>query len=367
MMTTTTIDGLHWMRDIAPYIQNLSLSQVLLPGSHDSCTCSITPSSELAPSCPPITHNLNSVPGLGGVMRKVTAGWSKTQSMSPLDQLRRGVRYLDVRVSTKKNVELHHRNDLWTLHGMYNEPLQNLLTDVQTFLIESESHEIVLLDMNHLFGFEEEDHRLLVQMLKEALGPFLLCKSDLPQTCGGSFLTLPLHELWSSMMMMKRLIVFYKSEFVCIEQDCLWHTYSAIHSKWMDKMHLAPLTASLSHSMALLGNDDNYNPHVLHVTQAILTPNSAHIRSGVISSPFQKFVKRPTLSGHHHQSRMNSIHDFAKMANSHLFEWWSKLSGAARRRRNIIIFDYVEIDDVVQKVIALNVSQSRVSTFQDAE
>ena len=73
--------GRSWMHDTRPHIEDKTLTQISIPGAHDTCTSRIhAETSELCPDAPDIVKKLATWPGIASVLKKITAGWSRAQS-----------------------------------------------------------------------------------------------------------------------------------------------------------------------------------------------------------------------------------------------------------------------------------------------
>ena len=116
--------GRSWMHDTRPHIEDKTLTQISIPGAHDTCTSRIhAETSELCPDAPDIVKKLATWPGIASVLKKITAGWSRAQSHTVAELLDIGVRYLDVRICSKGD-------EIWTVHGMYSEPLATVFHEI---------------------------------------------------------------------------------------------------------------------------------------------------------------------------------------------------------------------------------------------
>lgn len=62
-------------------------------------------------------------------VKAVMANWTKTQNYSAAEQLKAGIRYFDLRTSTKKG-----SNDLYFCHGLYSCKVGPVFKDISVFL-----------------------------------------------------------------------------------------------------------------------------------------------------------------------------------------------------------------------------------------
>ena len=154
-----------WMADSASAIENRSLKNIVLPGTHDSGTYAVSATSTLAPA-QDIPQWVNAVYGLGltglAVMQ-VIADWAKTQGYTIRQQLDAGIRYLDLRV-------VKSDENYYICHSLYSINVDVLIADVKSF-IEKNPKEIIILDFNHLYQMDAlDDNKPLIDKLTNAFG-----------------------------------------------------------------------------------------------------------------------------------------------------------------------------------------------------
>jgi hypothetical protein len=166
-----------WMARNAALLQQRSLAAVVLPGSHDAASYSLGRDSKV---CAARTSSF------AGLASFVAAPRARTQEVSLTAQLEGGVRYLDLRVcavpGTTRRFFVHH-----TFLGA---PLEDALQQVDAF---SRAHprEILLLDFQHLSGFDDQDRQQLAHDLEKRFAGRLLPVDTRP----GS---LTLTQLWDA-------------------------------------------------------------------------------------------------------------------------------------------------------------------------
>ncbi|KAK6012714.1 hypothetical protein OSTOST_22113, partial [Ostertagia ostertagi] len=67
-----------------------------------------------------------------------------------------------------------HDKDFRLIHGLYGMTLKDCLTQVSDFLKENEK-EVVLLDMNHVYGIDVSTFAFVADEVTAVLGSSLLC------------------------------------------------------------------------------------------------------------------------------------------------------------------------------------------------
>lgn len=98
--------------------------------------------------------------------KKVMKKWSMTQNLNFREQLEGGIRYFDLRVSSKPGDPDH---EVYFIHGLFGLRVRDGLNDINNFL-NFHLKEIVFLDFNHHYAMDHEHHRYLIDMLKEVFG-----------------------------------------------------------------------------------------------------------------------------------------------------------------------------------------------------
>ncbi|CAH1984240.1 unnamed protein product [Acanthoscelides obtectus] len=123
-----------WMTNLPQKLKSVPVIHLAIPGSHDSFTSSITMKSRIAPDADNIIKKMS---WLGPLLKYFMVNWSRTQSLSAMEQLEKGIRYFDLRIATKRNT-----NDLYIVHGLYADKVQNVLDTIVSFL-ESHPQEVI--------------------------------------------------------------------------------------------------------------------------------------------------------------------------------------------------------------------------------
>ncbi|XVJ70259.1 MAG: hypothetical protein HEQ39_11850 [Rhizobacter sp.] len=127
--------------------QNRTLSQITLPGTHDS-----------------------------GCYRdqRISNVYSATQTQDIFQQLAGGVRYFDIRPCAKGT-------EFWTYHGAFYwggelTGADGILQQIRDYFdsLAPTDRELVILNVSHFYKFTNQLHTNLVQAIQNALGPHLL-------------------------------------------------------------------------------------------------------------------------------------------------------------------------------------------------
>lgn len=133
----------------------------MVAGTHDSFAFHLDESGDVAPGEPDMVQILVSM--FGELAKKIISNWSKTQSLGVAAQLKAGVRYFDMRISSRPG-----SSELFVVHGLYGPTVDSCLDSLAAFLDEH-CYEIVLLDFNHFYNMDNAAHDRLVKALTDRL------------------------------------------------------------------------------------------------------------------------------------------------------------------------------------------------------
>ena len=304
-MAGNSVDVSQWMEKLP---NEKKLKDLVIPGSHDSGTFSLDKNMEIGPDEP------NLIRKFGKLVKPVVYNWSVTQSMTIYEQLRSGIRYLDLRVAYRtadKNSEIR------VLHGLFGWTIDQVLDEVNRF-VANYPKEIVILDFNHFYKMDQAAHETLADTL-------LASFSEIFRAPGADGPNVTLQEMWGNE---EKVIIIYHDYDVVDTYPCFWPPH-LICSPW-------PNTDDTNQLLEILNKQSeasSISEDALQVTQALLTPQNLTI------------VKHVT-------STLKDV--LASKCNRQVTEWLKTLRGTKSHKFNIIIADFVELSDFIPTVISLN-------------
>ena len=304
-MAGNSVDVSQWMEKLP---NEKKLKDLVIPGSHDSGTFSLDKNMEIGPDEP------NLIRKFGKLVKPVVYNWSVTQSMTIYEQLRSGIRYLDLRVAYRtadKNSEIR------VLHGLFGWTIDQVLDEVNRF-VANYPKEIVILDFNHFYKMDQAAHETLADTL-------LASFSEIFRAPGADGPNVTLQEMWGNE---EKVIIIYHDYDVVDTYPCFWPPH-LICSPW-------PNTDDTNQLLEILNKQSeasSVSEDALQVTQALLTPQNLTI------------VKHVT-------STLKDV--LASKCNRQVTEWLKTLRGTKSHKFNIIIADFVELSDFIPTVISLN-------------
>lgn len=311
-----------WMARCRHAILNKKICEVLLPGSHDTGTYSITPKSKYAPNYRSVKVLSKILPklGLDGTAKRTFAKWAITQRIGIYQQLLQGIRYLDVRVC-------YCDDKMYIWHGMCGDEIHLFLEDIARFSRQYPT-EILIIDLipSHFGNFDLDAYNQFIELIELYFDSMLCSKKEFSTSS-------LIKDFWEAgkniIFVFDEILVERRLDFAFPAQqlDSFWPQHTKNVSDW--------LAWADQHMMARPKNDN------LFVLQGVLTPD------------------RKIIMG---RNNIKSIEDIANMLNSHVVDFVLKSSS---RRHNILILDFYENVNFAGIFRFLNVNGS--DKFSDKE
>ncbi|XP_056646502.1 PI-PLC X domain-containing protein 3-like [Diorhabda sublineata] len=303
----------NWMSRLPHELKQTPIIYLAIPGSHDSFTSKITSDSELAPDA---EDSIKKLSFLGSLLKVFLVKWSRTQTYMAHDQLIRGIRYFDLRIGTRSG-----NQDLFIVHALYSAAVQSCLDEISAFL-DTHTQEVVILDFQHFYGFTQNEHDRLMQMINKTFGTKLL-----PYNQHMNYVTLE----YMTIQYRYQVICIYRSDAARFGQPLLWPSRS-FPNPW-------PNTVSKTYLYEYLHNGLKNRPAKLgYITQCILTPPGWYIFKNLYSSLKKKCAIKLE------ESRSN----------------WIENQSPGEGGMNIIIADFIELSDCKYVKEVVNVNQKLI-------
>ncbi|XP_059151083.1 PI-PLC X domain-containing protein 2-like [Physella acuta] len=299
-----------WMSRLPESLLNISLTGLAIPGTHNSGSYFLNTKKPLSPDFDySVVQFLAKVPLVRNIIKKVIQRWSVCQLMNFSSQLEYGIRYFDIRLATMADSE-----DFYIVHGLYGPTVMDLIDSVKMFLLAN-PREIVLLDFNHFYKFTERHHDQLVELLVSSFASLLCPRGEISH--------ITLRNMWQHKY---QVIIFYNKE---VKNQKIF-TSNSIISPW-------PNTTSKTEAIKFLNKSFSvgYIEKVV-VCQGILTPQTLTI------------VKCP----------WGSLKNWISSWSAVFQEWVENSSQVCLMPLNVVMADFCESNQVVEKVIELNYKRS---------
>ncbi|XP_791466.2 PI-PLC X domain-containing protein 3-like [Strongylocentrotus purpuratus] len=305
----------NWMGELPDRLRSESLKNIAIPGSHNSFSFFLDCKSPVAPGSPKILKDMidflsKNIAVAVNMAKKIIHRWSVTQALNFKQQLDLGIRYFDFRISPWPGKE-----GFYFEHGLYGLLVSDGLREINDWLNEH-PREVVIIDCNHLYDMQAKDHDGLISCIEEAFSSKLCPEMDLE----GVTLNVLSDEGW-------QVITIYQHDEISAKHTNIWRKCTSIKSKWPDTDEPLKMMTEL--------NDDlttGRPPDMFYVSQGILTPTVNTILQHIGSNLKDEFALTAIM-----QTKI-----FLK----------DKTSGPTGI--NIVIADFVEMEQFVEAVLALN-------------
>uniref|UniRef100_A0A8C5N6D6 PI-PLC X domain-containing protein 2-like n=1 Tax=Gouania willdenowi TaxID=441366 RepID=A0A8C5N6D6_GOUWI len=297
-----------WMGSLPTKLSSMPLKHLAVPGSHDSFTYWVDVHAPVGPDQKTYVQYLASM--FSVLAKKVMVKWSMTQNLSFMEQLDAGIRYFDLRVSSKPS---EPGKEIYFIHGLFGHKVRDGLREIN-FCLGRHRKEVVFLDFNHYYAMKAEHHHYLILMLQEVFGR-KLCNN-----CSVESITLD--YLWENNY---QVIVFYHHP-SANDTPNMWPG-NKIPAPWANTTEPYKLIQFLETTLEERNKQGSF-----HVSQAILTPRPNTVAKGLVWGLRNYLVERnlPTIMS------------------------WVEAQRPGVGGVNIITSDFVELTDFANIVIKLN-------------
>lgn len=245
--------------------------------------------------------------------RQIIRRWALTQRLNMCEQLEAGIRYFDMRISVP-NCSLV--KGIRVLHALYGRELQAALTEINDFL-KKHPKEVIILDFNHFYNFDTESCKSFLKILESSFGLNRFCPRR-------QATEVSLNYMWENS---------YQIIAICANLTCTGET----NWVWGSECILSPYPNVNRLDLLFQILEETMKHHReaplnrFYVTQAILTARIRDVCLHLFSSLEEVFARKCT------QKAITWISDYPKPSSF-----------------NIIICDFVEIDNYCKSVIGLN-------------
>ncbi|KAM6161981.1 PI-PLC X domain-containing protein 2 [Erethizon dorsatum] len=304
--TALEVCNADWMASLPTHLYNVPLSNLAIPGSHDSFSYWVDEKSPVGPDQTPAIKRLARI----SLVKKLMKKWSVTQNLTFREQLEAGIRYFDLRVSSKPG---DADQEIYFIHGLFGIKVWDGLMEIDSFLTQH-PQEIIFLDFNHFYAMDEAHHKCLILRIQEAFG------NKLCPACSVESLTL--QTLWEKKC---QVLIFYHCPFYK-QYSFLWPG-KKIPAPWANTTSVRKLILFLETTLSERAPQGSF-----HVSQAILTPRVKTIARGLVGGLKNTLVHR----------NLPAILD------------WVKIQKPGAMGVNIITSDFVDLVDFATTVIELN-------------
>lgn len=315
-----------WMSNIPA---NKKMDQLIIPGSHDSGTYSITKNSYFSYSnkAPvPIWLQILSNLAPKSIVRAISANWTKTQPLNFTKQLNNGIRYLDLRVC--REATLFQPNNFYLCHTQLADKLITGLNQVEQF-VQQHPSEFVILDINHLINFSDAtQEKALLKLLQTTLDNQTIPNTQTPESTIGA-----LRQTNKHVILFVSLPYTVSTTDTALEKfitNSIW-SIQEITSPWPRASNIKDLKSKLDTSIAFHAQNMQ-NENQFFVLQDVQTENTQVVINGILNP----------------KENPNSIAPYEYLVNQALPNWINGyLSEYQKPVVNIVIQDWVQANNPI--------------------
>lgn len=214
----------NWMKNLDLQLTTLPIIYLAIPGSHDSMSYGIDSHSKPAPDAE------REIVQLYKILPCVVRRWARTQSLSITEQLSIGIRYFDLRIARHS-----FYCDYYFVHGLYCENVEHPFNEMRNFL-KSHPKEFVILDFQHFYNFNVDDHNALCKTILYYFGDVIFEKRESLLMC----------NLNIARQMKKQVLIIYR-EFLP-DSTIFWNSHEW-PTPWPNKVNIKSLKQYLTDSL----------------------------------------------------------------------------------------------------------------------
>lgn len=250
-----------WMNSLPQTLKNSTINNIILPGSHDSCTYN------LDLSIPTISSMEKFRKNIGRIYSSPISVWTITQKYDIYSQLMFGIRYFDIYVSFLNNT-------IYTTHTFVNNLLINILDRFNIFSLSHPS-EIIILDITTDYenksSFSLDASTLFCELIKKH-PIYKLCYN------GDNNTSLP---TYNQLINLKTPIILLIDNDVHQNNSIKRLSYDFRFKKWTNAQTPDKNTIQSLINMINI-NQQNKNIDKLFIWQETVTPDNNDVTKGLI-------------------------------------------------------------------------------------
>ena len=276
-----TVDPANWMGDL-PALSTLPLTEIPIPGTHDSGSYGITAQSPWALTAQSQFGFLTELPGFlqDLIVKPIAAGWAKTQSNDLYDQFSEGIRYVDLRLTNEPDGQVYLE------HGLRSVLFTDAVDDIAAFATEH-PREALVIYIQGINNFTPETHAAVIAQMTEAFGSRMA-----PRVMGTSS---TLQDLWEAD---KNVIVVYNNATAVAADPNLWPD-GTLYRPWPQVASVPALLEGNETNLAnrppaaIWGMFGESTPGVLNYVTGILTLSTRNIEEFMfnVHPPVQQWMR----------------------------------------------------------------------------
>ncbi|KAL6060784.1 PI-PLC X domain-containing protein 2 [Balamuthia mandrillaris] len=307
----------YWMQQMKKALANMTLSQMVIPGTHDSGAYHLY--DQIAPGTPDWLRQLLDYLQREGIFypESIIRHWAQSQRLDIYQQLLAGVRFLDIRVCWDAA-----SGQFKTLHFLLGNPTEVILQDIARFM-EEFKEEVLILQFGDFPGMNADLHNKLIAFIESFLGGYLL-----PRTTSFA------DRRYSVMIKQgKRIMAFYDDSVAVANNTNFWFSGEDLLSTWANTDKYPYMHAVETKAV----RTQTGNPDAIFKLQWVLTATTDSILNGLVPG-----------------AAITSLHDLSRLCNVHLNGFVEEMR---QYKINLLMTDFYEETDTLDRARMLNWAQ----------
>ncbi|OTF82733.1 Variant-surface-glycoprotein phospholipase C-like protein [Euroglyphus maynei] len=319
-----------WMRKLSDKQKREPITRLIIPGSHDSGAYKLYTELGIAIDRPGLNTFL--INQFSFFTFPIISRYSQTQNQNVFEQLKSGVRYLDLRIGLNPL-----DGEFYITHNFYGPSLLIILFQIKYF-IENYPSEAIIIDIQHVYNVDSDcKFNRLVDIFRTIFSDQMFLHSKTGETT-----RMPsLNEMINNR---RPIMIIYRGVYHSNDElpEFFWPK-ATIYSPWPDTR----CPSLLEKFIDKLISTTTIDPDRLFVMQTVLTPNNRFVVRNFwsslrrLSEPIGKIIMN-----------LFKFDDYEKMNNI-----------------NIVMYDYIDrrTNDkfLINEIIAANFNKSIVMTKKD--
>ncbi len=275
------VDLANWMAEL-PALSTLPLTEIPIPGTHDSGSYGISASSPWALTGKSQFGFLTELPEFlqDLIVKPIAAGYGKTQSRDLYEQFTDGIRYVDLRLTNEPD------GVVYLEHGLRSVPFTEVVDDIAAFATEHPKEALVIY-IQGINNFTPDTHAEVIAQMTAAFGARMA-----PRSLGTSA---TLADLWAAD---RNVIVVYNNSAAVSADPNLWPD-NTLYRPWPQVASVPDLLAGNETNLAnrppgsIWGMFGESTPAPLNYVTGVLTLSTRNIEEFMfnVHPPVQDWIR----------------------------------------------------------------------------
>lgn len=331
-----------WMSKLSDKKKRQPITELIIPGSHDSGAYKLFTELGIAIDRPEL--NTFWINHFSFITFPIINRYSQTQNQNVFEQLKSGIRYLDLRISLNPLDD-----EFYITHNFYGPPLLIILFQIRRF-IKNYPSESIIIDIQHVYNVDSENkfNRLMDLFRTIFLDQMFLHSKKTGESCIPS-----IHDMVNNR---RPIMMIYRGDYHSNELPDFFWPKTAIYSPWPDTRSPSLLQKFIDKILAT-----SIDHSRLFVIQTVLTPNNRFVMKNFwsslrrLSEPIGEIITK--LFAKFHSSDDDDDYDD---------EDEDDVQHEKMNKINIVMYDYIDRQTnngqfLIDQIIAANFNETTIN------